>query len=128
MGTSSSTFELSRREKILRSQKTTSAATMNLLTRMVALLSMVCLAASFPQATSNQVEKPYKVNIEGVEVTLLETFPELPDGHEELSPADICDGYSCTGLTFKIKDRQIGEKDVEIHFNCAMHSLQCSCT
>merc|ERR1712193_32567 len=114
MGTSSSTFELSRREKILRSHKTTLAATMNSLTCMVALLLMVGLAASFPQATSNQVETTYKVNIRGHEVTLLETFPELPDGHEDLSPADICDGYSCTGLTFKIKDGQIGEKDVEI--------------
>merc|ERR1712020_21910 len=63
-----SNFDLSRREKILRSQKTTSAATMNLLTRMVALLSMVCLAASFPQATSNQVKTRGEYNVKNLKL------------------------------------------------------------
>merc|ERR1739848_198668 len=119
MGTHTLRLELKRTfSKKTRNNK----AILNMLKRIFFLVSMICMVASHPQVAS----ETYKINVPGPDGTLqqIDLSQTYPEGFEgaPLTPADECDGYSCTGLEYKLpnkitiinKDGVAVEKDVFI--------------
>merc|ERR1712018_1098287 len=121
MGTHTRTLRLELKRTF--SKKTrNNKAILNMLKHIFFLVSMICMVASHPQVAS----ETYKINVPGPDGTLqqMDLSQTYPEGFEgaPLTPADECDGYSCTGLEYKLpnkitirnKDGVAVEKDVFI--------------
>merc|ERR1739848_200141 len=76
-------------------------------TKIFLFFPLICMVASNPQRGSRS-----SITVEGKQVDLLLNFPEGIDGAPQ-SPAEFCDGYSCTGLEYKLPI-QLKGKDVFI--------------